>query len=77
MNRLNTTICLSLLVYTTMQALQRFPYPPSLPAEVPEDLLPKLSGLRDEFGTDKDHLKHVTDHFVKELERGSPTITPE
>ena len=49
---------------------EELPVPPDLPEGVPEELMPTLEALRDEFLTEKPFLKHVTDLFVEELKKG-------
>jgi len=39
-------------------------------ADVPKDLLQEIKRLEDLFSVDKAKLKGITDHFVKELEKG-------
>lgn len=39
-------------------------------ADVPKDLLAEIKRLEDMFTVPKDKLKLITDHFVKELEKG-------
>ena len=41
-------------------------------ADVPKDLLEEIKELERLFTVDKAMLKKITDHFVKELEKGSP-----
>ena len=40
-------------------------------ADFPEDLLAQIKYLEDIFTVDKVKLKEVTDHFVKELDKGA------
>lgn len=47
-----------------------YPYPPNLPTGVSNDVIPTLGDLRRDFSTETPFLKAITDHFVKELERG-------
>jgi len=39
-------------------------------ADVPKNLLEQIKGLEDIFIVDQKKLKEITDHFVKELEKG-------
>lgn len=39
-------------------------------ADVPKDLLQEIKRLEELFTVDKAKLKAITDHFVKELEKG-------
>jgi hexokinase len=39
-------------------------------ADVPKDLLQEIKRLEELFSVDKAKLKGITDHFVKELEKG-------
>lgn len=39
-------------------------------ADVPKDLLQEIERLEKMFTTDTAKLKSITDHFVKELEKG-------
>lgn len=39
-------------------------------ADVPRDLLDQIAQLEKIFSVDKKKLKEITDHFVKELEKG-------
>ena len=43
-------------------------------ADVPEDLLEQIKQLESTFTLDKAKLKEITDHFVKELEKGKSSI---
>lgn len=49
---------------------ESFPVPPNLPVGVPEELIPTLEDLRNEFLTEKPFLKCVTNCFVEELKKG-------
>ena len=44
-------------------------------ADVPKDLLEQIKELERLFIIDQSKLKEVTNHFVKELEKGSFSIT--
>ena len=39
-------------------------------ADVPKDLLDQIKELENIFTVDQAKLKEITDHFVKELEKG-------
>ena len=39
-------------------------------ADVPKDLLEQIKVLERQFTVDQAKLKEITDHFVKELEKG-------
>jgi hexokinase len=39
-------------------------------ADVPKDLLQQIKELEEIFTVDGDRLKKITNHFVKELEKG-------
>ncbi len=39
-------------------------------ADIPRDLKQEIAHLEKLFGTDTAKLKQITDHFVKELEKG-------
>ena len=39
-------------------------------SDVPEDLLEQIKALEKLFSVDQAKLKQVTDHFVKELDKG-------
>ena len=43
-------------------------------ADVPKDLLDQIRELEDQFTVDAAKLKEITNHFVKELEKG--TLAP-
>ncbi len=42
-------------------------------ADIPKDLLEQIKELERLFTVDKAKLKEVTNHFVKELEKGART----
>lgn len=39
-------------------------------AEIPKNLQAEIKALEDQLTVPKDKLKQITDHFVKELEKG-------
>lgn len=45
-------------------------------ADVPEDLLEQIKQLENVFTLDKAKLKEITDHFVKELDKGKSSMNP-
>jgi hexokinase len=40
--------------------------------DVPRDLVEQIKRLEELFSVDTAKLKHITDHFVSELEKGMP-----
>ena len=42
-------------------------------ADVPKDLLDHIKHLEEIFTVDQKKLKEITEHFVKELEKGRPS----
>ena len=42
-------------------------------ADVPKDLLAQIERLEELFVVPKEKLIAITDHFVKELEKGTPS----
>ena len=46
-------------------------------ADVPKDLLDHIKHLEEIFTVDQKKLKDVTDHFVKELEKGKAFCLPQ
>jgi len=40
--------------------------------DVPRDLVEQIRRLEELFSVDTAKLKHITDHFVSELEKGMP-----
>ena len=40
--------------------------------DVPKDLVEQIKRLEELFSVDTAKLKHITDHFVSELEKGMP-----
>ena len=45
-------------------------------ADVPKDLLDQIKELERLFTVDQTKLREVTDHFVKELEKGKSWLRP-
>ena len=45
-------------------------------ADVPDDLLEQIKYLEKIFTVDQAKLKEVTEHFVKELEKGKYSVLP-
>ena len=45
-------------------------------ADVPEELLEQIKQLEKIFTVEKEKLKEVTDHFVKELAKGETLVDP-
>ena len=43
-------------------------------ADVPDDILGQIKYLEDIFTVDKAKLKEVTNHFIKELEKGKSSV---
>lgn len=41
--------------------------------DVPKSLLAEIKALEEQLTVKTDKLKAITDHFVKELEKGKPT----
>lgn len=39
-------------------------------ADIPKNLQAEIKALEEQFTVPKDKLKQITDHFVKELEKG-------
>lgn len=50
--------------------MESFRHRPEILEGVPENLVRDLKQFEDWFTVDSDGLKHVTDHFVRELEKG-------
>ena len=43
-------------------------------ADVPDDVIEQIKYLEKIFTVDQDKLKEVTNHFVKELEKGKSSV---
>lgn len=45
-------------------------------AEIPKSLMAEIKSLEEQLTVPKEKLKQITDHFVKELEKGMSKFVP-
>lgn len=50
--------------------------PPGSFAEIPKSLMAEIKSLEEQLTVPKEKLKQITDHFVKELEKGMSYSVP-